>query len=104
MNMYLRKQFKKTFWSQVGFRIFAVTRFFFFWVIFFFCQPVKYCDTYVRLLEPDQISHAQSALAIKRGLTNWANVHTSKWKFYLKHSTAEFQSIQQFPLQLDIDS
>ena len=43
---------------------------------------------YMRLLEPDQISHTQSMVA-ERGLTNWANVHTPMWKSHLKHSTAE---------------
>ena len=54
---------------------------------------------YTRLLEPDQISHTQSMVA-KRGHTNQANVHTPTcvWKRRLKHSTAEFQSIQQFLL------
>ena len=54
-------------------------------------------------LEPDQISHTQSMVA-KRGLTNWANVHTPMWKSRLKHSAAEIQSIQQFWLQLGIVS
>ena len=58
---------------------------------------------YTRLLEADQISHAQSMVA-KRGLTNRTNVHTHMWKGRLKHSTAELQSIQQFGLQLDIVS
>ena len=58
---------------------------------------------YTWLLEPDQISHTQSMVA-KRGLTNQANIHTHMWKSRLKHSTAEFQSIQQFWLQLDIVS
>ena len=58
---------------------------------------------YTRLLEPDQISHTQSMVA-KRGLTNRANVHTPIWKTRLKYNTAEFQSIQQFWLQLDIVS
>ena len=58
---------------------------------------------YTRLLEPDQISQTQSTVA-KRGLTNRANVHTPMRKSHLKHSTAKFQSIQQFLLQLDINS
>ena len=56
----------------------------------------------MRLLEPDHISHTQSMVA-KSGLTNRANVHTPMWKS-LKHSTADFQLIQQFWLQLDIVS
>ena len=56
-----------------------------------------------QLLEPDQISHTQSVVA-KRGLTNQANVHTPTFcvcgKGHLKHSVAEFQSIQQLRLQL----
>ena len=50
---------------------------------------------YTRLLDPDQISQTQSMVA-KRSLTKRANVHTPMWK-----STAEFQLIQQFGLQLD---
>ena len=46
----------------------------------------------------DQISHILCMVA-KRGLINRANVHTPMWKSRLKHSTAEFQSIQQFWLQ-----
>ena len=42
------------------------------------------------------------SMVAKRGLTNRANVHTPMWKSHLKNSTAEFQSIQQFWLQLDI--
>ena len=56
---------------------------------------------YMQLLEPDQISHTQSMVA-KRGRTNWANVHIPMWKSNLKHSTTEFQLIQQFLQQLDI--
>ena len=55
------------------------------------------------VMEPHQISHTQSMVA-KRSLTNRANVHTPMWKSCLKHSTAEFQSNQQFWLQLDIVS
>ena len=58
---------------------------------------------YTRLLEPDQISHTPSMVA-QRGLTNRANVHTLCEKSRLKHSAAEFQSIQQFWLQWDIVS
>ena len=58
---------------------------------------------YTRLLEPDKISHTESMVA-KWGCTDRANVHTRMWKSRLKHSTAELQSIQQFLLQLDIDS
>ena len=36
------------------------------------------------------------SMVAKRGLTNWANVHTPLWKSRLKHSTAEIQSIKQF--------
>ena len=50
---------------------------------------------YTQLLEPDQISHTQSMVA-KRGLTNREKRS--------KHSAVEFQSIQQFWLQLDIVS
>ena len=46
------------------------------------------------------ISQKQSMVA-RRGLANQANVHTPMWKS-LKHSTAEFQSIQQVWLQLDM--
>ena len=42
-------------------------------------------------------------MVAKRGLSNQANVHTPMWKCS-KHSKAEFQSIQQFWLQLDIVS
>ena len=59
---------------------------------------------YTQLLEPEQISHAQSTAAIKRGLTNRANILIRHLKSRLKHSVAEFQSIQQFRLQLDIVS
>ena len=55
----------------------------------------------IHCIRGDQISHIQSMVA-KRGFTNQANVHTSMWKSHLKHSTAQFQSIQQFWLQLDI--
>ena len=67
---------------------------------FFFANQWNTCTW---LLEPDQISHTQSMVA-KRGHTNRASVHTPMWKSHLKHSMAEFQSIQQFWLQLDIVS
>ena len=47
----------------------------------------------------DYFPYTQVWLA-KRGFTNWANVHTPMWKSRLKHSVAEFQSIQEFWLQL----
>ena len=81
------------FWSSVGFKIVAAMRFFsghlFIYVYVIHC------------IRRDQISHVQSMVA-KRCLTNRANVHTPMWKRYLKHSAAEFQSIQQFLMQLDI--
>ena len=58
---------------------------------------------YAQLLKPDQISYTQSMVAM-RGHTNRANVSIPMCKSHLKHSTAEFQSIQQFWLQLDIVS
>ena len=63
-----------------------------FFFFFFFFLPLWYIYTW--LLEPDQISHTQSMVA-KRGLTNRENVHTPVWRSCLKHSTAEFQSIQR---------
>ena len=61
-------------------------------------------DTWLVHARGDQISYVQSMVA-KRSLTNRANVYTPMWKkSSLKHSTAEFQSIQQFWLQLDIVS
>ena len=77
------------FWSKVGFKIGAVTSLFFGNFSFVFAK------TWYTILEPDQISHTQSIVA-KRGLTNRANVRTPVWKCRLKHSTAEFQLIQQF--------
>ena len=73
---------------------------------FFFCgQPVKFLIHVYGVNGPGKISHTQSMVA-KRGCTNQANVHTPiyMWKSRLNHSTAEFQSIQQFWLQLDIVS
>ena len=58
---------------------------------------------HTQLLELDQISQTQSIVA-KRRLTNQANIHTPMTTSHLKHSIAEFQSIQQFGLQLDIVS
>ena len=49
----------------------------------------------MRLFELDQIPHTQSMMA---------KTHTPVSKRRLKHSTLEFQSIQQFWLQLDIVS
>ena len=68
-----------------------------FLLLFFFCHLFwglkgKYVTHCIR---GEQIFHIQSMVA-KRGLTNWSNVHTPMWKSRLKHSTAEFQSIQQF--------
>ena len=51
-----------------------------------------------QLLEPDQSYHTQSMVA-KRGLKNWANIHTPLWTKLV--DATEFQSIQQFWLQLD---
>ena len=51
----------------------------------------------------DQISNFQS-MAAKRGLTNQASVYTPMWKSHSKQSMAEFRSIQQLWLQLDIIS
>ena len=57
----------------------------------------------MRLLEPDQISHAQSMVA-KRDRTNRANIQTPLWKSRLKHSAAEFQFDSAILLQVDIVS
>ena len=57
---------------------------------------------YTQLLEPDQISHSQN-MVDKRGRTNRTNVHTPMWKKWFKNTVvADFQSIQQYWLQLDI--
>ena len=63
----------------------------------FFLLVGKYV---IHCIRRDQISHVQSMVA-KRGLTNQANVHTPTcmWTSCLKHSTAEFESIQQLWLQ-----
>ena len=65
----------------------------------FFWPTGKYV---IHCIRGDQMSDVQSMVA-KRGLTNRANVHTL-CKSCLKHSPAEFQSLQQFWLQLDIVS
>ena len=46
-------------------------------------------------------THTQS-MVVKGDITNRANVHTPMRKSCIKHSRAEFKSIQQFLLQLDI--
>ena len=43
-------------------------------------------------------------MVAKTGRTDRANLHTPIWKPRSKHSAPEFQSIQQFCLQLDIVS
>ena len=95
--MFWWRQEKKvsSFWSSVGFKIGAVTLFFFFF--FFFFSPLSvifFLPAGKYVIHGDQISHLQSMVA-KRGLTNRANVYTPMWKCRLKHSTAEFQWIQQ---------
>ena len=52
-------------------------------------------------LEPDNISCTQ-CMEAKRGLTNRKRSYPYVKKSSLKRSMAEFQSIQQFWLQLDI--
>ena len=68
-------------------------------------QVPKKSPIYKRVLEPDQIPHTQS-MAAERALTNVQTVKRSypMLKSRLKYSTAEFQSNQQFWLQLDIIS
>ena len=95
--------------NQCGGTLFFFAFFFFFF--FFFggggvCQQGNAWYMYMYTQGPNfPHVHVQSMVA-KRGLTNWANVHTPtvREQNRLKHSTAEFQqfSIQQFWLQLDI--
>ena len=79
-----------SFWSSVGFKISTVTRFF---RPSFFLPAGKYVGIKFPIYK---------VWWLKSGLTNQANVHTHK--NCLKHSTAEFQSVQQLWLQLDIFS
>ena len=82
------------FWSQVGLNIGAVMRPFF----FSFLPISEIRDTCI----PGYWSHTKFTIhkVAKRGLTNRANVVKKSFKL----NTAEFQSIQQFWLQLDIVS
>ena len=64
-----------------------------------------YTYMYTRLLEPDKISHTQSMVAKSRPhKSGKLHTPTCTLKCRLKHKMAEFQSIQQFWLQLDIVS
>ena len=71
-----------SFWSSVGFKISAVTCFYlFFWVVLyffiFFWPTGKYV---IHVIRRYQISHNIQSMVSKRGLTNWANIHTHMWK------------------------
>ena len=69
-------------------------------VIFFLANQWNTWYMYTWLLEPDQIGMVTK----ERPDINRADVHYPMWESRLKHSMAEFQSIQQFGLQLDIVS
>ena len=91
------------FWSSVGFKIGAVMHFLFMllfkcfcnFLVIFFNREIR--DTCITLWTKCPIQN----MVAKRGITNWENIYTLWGKSNLKHSKAEFQSIQQFWLQLD---
>ena len=67
----------------------------------FFCRPVKY----MILRTISNSAYTKVWWLREASLTNQVNIYTPMWKSHLQHdSTAEFQSIQQFWMQLDIIS
>ena len=70
IKLYLGKQ---KFQILVRFKIGAVTHFYFSHI--FVLPTGKYV---IHCIRGNQISHVQSMVA-KRGLTNWANIHTPMW-------------------------
>ena len=96
---YLCPKKASSFWSSVGFKIGAVTRFYFWGNLFLGGGDNREIrDTYAATKFPTyKVWWLREASQI-------GQMFIPMWKSRLKHSTAEFQSIQQFGLQLNIVS